>query len=72
MWQSMVSSGIATESQGRQTHSVMNDPREKGFERIEQGWITDFLCRTSIGHGISVEVVEPSESPHLDFQDVED
>ena len=71
MWQSISSSGVTTEIEGRQTHLMMNDPRERGLERIEQGWITDFLHRTSNkGPGICAEDMEPSDEPQLDLADV--
>ena len=48
MWKTIVSSQITTEIEGRGSHATMADPREKGLEKIEEGWLSKFLQRGHI------------------------
>eukprot|EP00118_Oscarella_pearsei_P007219 m.34580 g.34580 ORF g.34580 m.34580 type:complete len:126 (+) comp31999_c0_seq3:1906-2283(+) len=47
MWKVITEGDAMNMTRGRKTVSEVNDPRTKGFEKIEQGWLIDYLQKGS-------------------------
>ena len=66
MWEAITNNQLHLEMPGRQTHTLMIDAREKGLEKIEAGWLVNFLKRTDAVTGVqSSEECDSTDEPQL-------
>lgn len=67
MYDAIVSSKAAIEVKGRNSHSAMTDPLEKGFAKLHQGWLQNYLQRSCDSE---IEDKDPYDEPEVHLEDV--